>query len=89
MMRTDIIDTLYNVIEKTDDAINDLLDHHCIRKHAYLCLLSKHMDNLKDAVHILEMIGEEEIYEKMRGIVGTTAMKTTELSDKPVIVKKS
>lgn len=93
MMRTDVLDTIYRTIERTDNAINDLLDHCCIKKRENLCVLSQHVDNLKDCICMLEKIGEEDIYFKLRGAFCSTPsmMKVAPeaVSDKPVIVKKS
>ena len=89
MTRTDLLDTLYRVIEREDDAINDLLSNCCIKNRANVHVLGEHLDNMKDAICMLDMIGETEIFEKLRGIYNVKIGSTDAVGTTPVIVKKN
>lgn len=57
-MREETLKTLYNIIEHTNDHINDLLENHHICKLEVRHALMEHIDNLKDTICILEKMGE-------------------------------
>lgn len=81
-MRDETLKTIYNIIEHTNDHINDILEHHCICKAETRHALMDHIDNLHDSICMLEKLGEED------STTGDGGIKNTGPIEKPMIVKK-
>lgn len=89
-MRRNVLDTLYNLVDHSTTHINEILEHCNLCKKENRHALCEHVDNLKDAIHMLEMIGEEELYMKLHGACHSmTSQHAKDMIDKPVIMKKS
>ena len=84
MLRCDVIDTMYHLIERTGVEIEDILNNCNMSCPDTVCPLSEHVDNLKDAMIILEKIYDHEgiflmghLYEDCGGMGGTRSSSSS------------
>lgn len=77
-MKSETLKTIYNIIEHTNNHINDILENCRICKSETRHALMEHIDNLYKSICVLEKLGEEE-----------TEVKIPDVIERPMISRKT